>query len=78
MPSAVNGMANRFQHIVSLWRELPVPITPAVHGVASAAASESLLGAALLTACGFGPVGPLSGGGTVDCARDYSGSIVFG
>jgi enoyl-CoA hydratase/carnithine racemase len=47
LPSAVHGMANRFQHIVWLWRELPVPVIAAVHGVAFGGGFQLALGADL-------------------------------
>jgi enoyl-CoA hydratase/carnithine racemase len=47
LPSAVQGMANRFQHIVWLWRELPVPVIAAVHGVAFGGGFQLALGADL-------------------------------
>lgn len=36
-----HGLANYAQHLVWLWRELPVPVLAAVHGVAFGAASNS-------------------------------------
>ena len=47
LPSAVQGTANRFQHIVWLWRELPVPVIAAVHGVAFGGGFQLALGADL-------------------------------
>jgi enoyl-CoA hydratase/carnithine racemase len=40
-----HGIANRFQHIVWGWRELPVPVIAAVHGVAYGGGFQLALGA---------------------------------
>jgi enoyl-CoA hydratase/carnithine racemase len=40
-----HGIANRFQHIVWGWRELPVPVVAAVHGVAYGGGFQLALGA---------------------------------
>jgi enoyl-CoA hydratase/carnithine racemase len=40
-----HGIANRFQHIVWGWRELPVPVIVAVHGVAYGGGFQLALGA---------------------------------
>jgi enoyl-CoA hydratase/carnithine racemase len=42
-----HGMANFAQHIVWLWRELPVPVIAAVHGVAVGGGLQLTLGADL-------------------------------
>lgn len=42
-----HGIANRFQHIVWGWRELPVPVIAAVHGVAYGGGFQLALGADL-------------------------------
>jgi enoyl-CoA hydratase/carnithine racemase len=42
-----HGMANFAQHIVWLWRELPVPVIAAVHGVALGGGFQLTLGADL-------------------------------
>jgi len=42
-----HGMANYAQHIVWLWRELPVPVIAAVHGVAFGGGFQLTLGADL-------------------------------
>ena len=39
-----HGIANRFQHIVWGWRELPVPVIVAVHGVAFGGGFQLALG----------------------------------
>ncbi|MEA2832947.1 MAG: hypothetical protein QOG66_1149 [Methylobacteriaceae bacterium] len=39
------GIANKFQHIVWAWRELPVPVIVAVHGVAYGGGFQLALGA---------------------------------
>ena len=40
-----HGIANYAQHIVWLWRELPVPVIAAVHGVAFGGGFQLMLGA---------------------------------
>jgi enoyl-CoA hydratase/carnithine racemase len=40
-----HGIANKFQHIVWGWRELPVPVIVAVHGVAYGGGFQLALGA---------------------------------
>jgi enoyl-CoA hydratase/carnithine racemase len=40
-----HGIANKFQHIVWGWRELPVPVIAAVHGVAYGGGFQLALGA---------------------------------
>jgi enoyl-CoA hydratase/carnithine racemase len=42
-----HGMANYAQHLVWLWRELPVPVIAAVHGVAFGGGFQLMLGADL-------------------------------
>lgn len=42
-----HGMANYAQHLVWLWRELPVPVIAAVHGVALGGGFQLALGADL-------------------------------
>jgi enoyl-CoA hydratase/carnithine racemase len=40
-----HGIANKFQHIVWGWRELPVPVIAAIHGVAYGGGFQLALGA---------------------------------
>jgi enoyl-CoA hydratase/carnithine racemase len=42
-----HDMANYEQHLVWLWRELPVPVIAAVHGVAFSGGFQLALGADL-------------------------------
>ncbi|HWV97964.1 MAG TPA: enoyl-CoA hydratase-related protein [Xanthobacteraceae bacterium] len=42
-----HGIANWTQHLVWLWRELPVPVIAAVHGVAFGGGFQLMLGADL-------------------------------
>jgi enoyl-CoA hydratase/carnithine racemase len=42
-----HGAANLFQHVAWLWRELPVPVVAAVHGVAFGGGFQIMLGADL-------------------------------
>jgi enoyl-CoA hydratase/carnithine racemase len=47
LAEASHGVANWAQHIVWLWRELPVPVIAAVHGVAFGGGFQLALGADL-------------------------------
>jgi enoyl-CoA hydratase/carnithine racemase len=45
LKSRTHGVANQFQHVVWVWREIPVPVIAAVHGVAFGGGFQLMLGA---------------------------------
>ena len=45
LKARTHGIANMFQHIVWVWREVPVPVIAAVHGVAFGGGFQLMLGA---------------------------------
>ena len=47
LAARTHGVANRYQHVVWIWREIPVPVIAAVHGVAFGGGFQLMLGADL-------------------------------
>lgn len=47
LKTRTHGIANRFQHVVWIWRELQVPVIAAIHGVAFGGGFQLMLGADL-------------------------------
>jgi enoyl-CoA hydratase/carnithine racemase len=45
LKARTHGIANAFQHVVWVWREMPVPVIAAVHGVAFGGGFQIMLGA---------------------------------
>jgi enoyl-CoA hydratase/carnithine racemase len=45
LKARTHGVANAFQHVVWVWREVPVPVIAAVHGVAFGGGFQLMLGA---------------------------------
>jgi enoyl-CoA hydratase/carnithine racemase len=45
LPARTHGIANLFQHVAWVWREVPVPVVAAVHGVAFGGGFQIMLGA---------------------------------
>jgi enoyl-CoA hydratase/carnithine racemase len=45
LKARTHGLANLFQHVAWVWREIPVPVIAAVHGVAFGGGFQIMLGA---------------------------------
>ena len=45
LKARTHGLSNLFQHVVWVWREVPVPVIAAVHGVAFGGGFQLMLGA---------------------------------
>lgn len=45
LPARTHGIVNLFQHVAWVWREVPVPVVAAVHGVAFGGGLQIMLGA---------------------------------
>ena len=45
LKARTHGLANLFQHVAWVWREVPVPVIAAVHGVAFGGGFQIMLGA---------------------------------